>query len=489
MNKDHNNILVVIPTGEEKTCQICKKEFNSKAAISGHIGAAHKIKFEDYLIKFYMNNVRPKCHICSMPTLYKRGTYSFKKYCPDHANEARIDWATNYGYGSLKGPKAGWKLGLTKETDVSIMKQSVSMGKEEKERKSKQPIKQTRIEKLKLTKEQYFNKETKFSKRFKLLTPYNEYTNLKQFLNVQCCSCGSIEKRTFKALLSYAVCKSCSPASVEEFSVREMIRTIEPNIICNDRKLIAPKEIDILLEKQNFAIEYNGLYWHSENRKGKDYHIDKTKACAEKGIQLFHIFSDEWRNKPHLIESMIKQRIGIVSNKYHARKTKPFLTKQKEAKVFFDECHISGHVNSSVIFGLYHQDNLIMALSLRTPFHKIYRDRKMIEIARMASAKDSLIVGGFSKLLSFAKKWSIQNGYKGILTYADLRFGKGEVYNKSGFTLVGKTKPDYWYSNGFLRFNRFGFKASDGKTEKQVAEEAGVFKVYGCGSNIYELTL
>ena len=113
----------------------------------------------------------------------------------------------------------------------------------------------------------------------------------------------------------------------------------------------------------------------------------------------------------------------------------------------------------------------------------------MIEIARFSSALNTNIVGGFGKLLKEVKKWSISQGYTGILTYADLRFGKGDVYKINGFQLVGSTKSDYWYTDGKRRYNRFQYRAQPGKTEKQVAQEAGVYKIYGCGSNIYKLTL
>ena len=44
-------------------------------------------------------------------------------------------------------------------------------------------------------------------------------------------------------------------------------------------------------------------------------------------------------------------------------------------------------------------------------------------------------------------------------------------------------------SFGEKRFFRFKYRAQPGKSEKQVAEENGVFKVYGCGHNIYIMKL
>ena len=55
------------------------------------------------------------------------------------------------------------------------------------------------------------------------------------------------------------------------------------------------------------GFEYNGLYWHSEkNGKDKHYHIDKTRFLQQHGIQVIHIFSDEWNNKPEIIKDKIR---------------------------------------------------------------------------------------------------------------------------------------------------------------------------------------
>jgi len=85
----------------------------------------------------------------------------------------------------------------------------------------------------------------------------------------------------------------------------------------------------------------------------------------------------------------------------------------------------------------------------------------------------------------------LDNKFVRILTYADLRFGKGNVYRDSGFEYKGETNLDYWYTDGYKREFRFKYRAdsSRGLTEKDVANIAGVKKIYGCGSNIWVLNL
>jgi len=80
-------------------------------------------------------------------------------------------------------------------------------------------------------------------------------------------------------------------------------------------------------------------------------------------------------------------------------------------------------------------------------------------------------------------------GYNSLLTYADLRFGAGAAYERVGFELIGSTEHSYAYTDGVRRFNRFKFRAQPDRSEKDVATVAGVHRVYGPGSNIYEMAI
>ena len=96
--------------------------------------------------------------------------------------------------------------------------------------------------------------------------------------------------------------------SKEEIQVIEFIKEIYKNEIqLNVRGLIPKLEIDIYLPDLKIAIEYNGLYWHSEkNGKKSDYHINKTKILQTQNIRLIQIFSDEWINKKEIVKNKLK---------------------------------------------------------------------------------------------------------------------------------------------------------------------------------------
>jgi hypothetical protein len=50
---------------------------------------------------------------------------------------------------------------------------------------------------------------------------------------------------------------------------------------------------------------------------------------------------------------------------------------------------------------------------------------------------------------------------------------------------VAKTPEDYWYTDGTCRYDRFRFRARDGKSEVQISRENKVEKIYGAGNFIY----
>lgn len=281
-------------------------------------------------------------------------------------------------------------------------------------------------------------------------------------------------------------CPRCSNNGVskKEKEIVDWIRTIySGKIIENTREIISPKELDIYLPEKNFAIEYNGLYWHSGDRVDKKAHLNKTLECKQKGIKLFHIFSDEWINKKDIIKSMIQYRLGLVESKISARKCTLEKIDKKIGREFFKSSHISGDNNAGVYFGLKHNNELVCAISLKKPIQKKYGN--VLEIARFANSLNLTVQGGFQKLFKHVLEYAKNNGYGGILTYADRRFGEGEVYLRSGFNLFSSSPVDYWYTDGHERYFRFKYRANSELTEKQISTNENVCSVYGCGSNIY----
>lgn len=70
-------------------------------------------------------------------------------------------------------------------------------------------------------------------------------------------------------------CYHCLPLNKTnaELEIYNYIKNIyDGKIIINSRKIIKPYELDIYIPEFNLAFEFNGLYWHSELYKDKNYH-------------------------------------------------------------------------------------------------------------------------------------------------------------------------------------------------------------------------
>jgi hypothetical protein len=247
-------------------------------------------------------------------------------------------------------------------------------------------------------------------------------------------------------------CPTCS-LSTQQHQILTFIKTITDDVISNDRTIIAPYELDILIPQSNLAIEFNGNFYHSYNSlviEDRNRHKEKTDLAVKAGIKLIQINSHEWKRSQELIKSMISHRLG-VSQKIHGRKCEIVAVNDKTASNFFKENHISGHRSAKVAYGLTYNNILVSAINFNQIRPQVW------EIIRYATSRDHVVVGGLSKLL---KRFREDHKPQTVTTFVDRRFGDGNGYLKSGFKLCGVTKPGYVYldSNCNLAGSRIKFQ-------------------------------
>lgn len=483
-----------IPENEKFTCKTCNKTLNSKKGLSLHLKNVHGIDIADYIGENYVEGGRPKCPKCGKNTKYNSKNQSFNMFCPEHSGEAKRIHGKLKGYGSEHNKGAGWRKGLTKETNESIRKHSESMkgknnhfyGKKH-SKETKQKLRELKTDSVIVSEEEFYKRKQLILDRFEILEDFSGFGGVHKELKVKCASCGDLSERTLWSLERFSICRKCTPQSTEELELKNFIVSLGVGVEENTRLIIPPRELDIYCADKKIAFEYNGLYWHTENKKGKDYHLQKLESCLEKDIQLVQVFSDTWNNKKEIVKSLIRNRLGLSEYKYDARKCSIKTLNKNQEKEFFNSTHVSGFSGSKIAFGLFYVGECVAAMSLRVPFNKKYRDT--IEICRFSTKLNSNVRGALSKLLKTVKNWAIEQGYKEMLTYADRNFGEGNGYLKVGFEKIGQTKPDYFYTNGKERFGRMKFRAQKGLTERKYAELMKVERVYGCGSNIFLLNL
>lgn len=267
--------------------------------------------------------------------------------------------------------------------------------------------------------------------------------------------------------------------------ITKLLDELKIKYILNDRSIIEPKEIDILIPDYNLGIEINGLYFHSELfNKDKRYHLNKTTECEKRNIRLLHIFEDELLFKKDIVHSILSNILGY-NQKIYARKTKIVLVDKLTKKRFLKENHIQGNDNSSIYLGLEYQNELVAIMTFcKSRFSKKHE----WELTRFANKKNINVVGGASKLL----KYFVDNYKpKNIISYADRRISLGNLYFQLGFQLSHTTPPNYAYVIKGNRKNRMLFQKKYLKqklkifdpnlSEKENMKQNKFYRIWDCG--------
>lgn len=492
-------------------CQICQKEF--KLITNSHLAQHNISNAEEYKKLFPDFDTIDK-------TLKNKFKARSKESNKNRIGIPRSQEVKNKISAKNKGNIA-WNKGI-KFDDTSIQ-QAAAKKREEKYQKGilKRPkviitdeIKQ-RISKSLINynkpKTEYYKKLNKIKRKQALLNVIfnkieliiNYYKNAKQsnveilgslkdhFIKLKCLKCDNKFERTIQALqdskIRVDLCDNCriTPKhSRHEIEILNYIRGQLPeiDIKCGTRNMIYPLELDIYIPNLNLAIEYCGLYWHSDQTgKTYDYHKKKYDLCKEKNIKLITIFEDEYLHKKEIVLSRINNFLGL-SDRIYARKCLIKEINAKDANEFLNENHIQGKGRSNIRLGLFYNNELISLMTFNNS--NISRKNMEWEINRFCSKLGYNVIGGANKLF----KYFIENYTpKNVISYADLRWGDGKVYEKLGFKLEKITVPGYWYILGDKRIHRYSLKKNkfDNKnlTEVENRTKQGYSRIWDCGHN------
>lgn len=308
-------------------------------------------------------------------------------------------------------------------------------------------------------------------------------------------------KRINTNLEKYGRPYACSnfKASKPEQEIITYIKHMHPSLQVEEsnRTVLGGRELDIYIPSLKIAIEYNGLYYHSEKYiTDKHYHVNKTKDCLKQGITVYHIFSDEWENNKEAVLHRIKYLIKAPGcRRVYARKTQVRELSLEETSDFLNTYHIQGNGPSSIKLGLVYGEEIVavMTFSQRRPAMGGKPQQGYYELARFATSVQ--LPGGASKLLkAFVEKYSPEH----IVSYADRRWSNGNVYQILGFNLTKVNTPSYWYTLDFKeRLYRYNFRkqilvengADPQLSESQIMKALGYTRIWDCGTLKFELEI
>jgi hypothetical protein len=325
---------------------------------------------------------------------------------------------------------------------------------------------------------------------YELIT--QEYKNQMDILSFICDN-GHTETTTWKAFNQGIRCRSCSTSKPEN-EIAEFIKSCNVVYKQRDRTLIHPLEIDILIPSHSLAIEYCGLFWHSDvgGHKNSKYHQHKMQLCAAKNYKLLTIFGDEWDNKRDVVKSIIRNNLGLTGTKIYARNCSIKFISIGEGVQFLQNNHLieKSPTGASIFVGAYHNNILVSVMTFSKSKSRI--KNKMpgaYELSRFCSLQNYNVVGIASRLLKYFEthiEWTV------ISSLADRRWSNGDVYTKLGFTQVSIVEPKYSYltNNYKERKHRFSYRKrpneSKDKTEWELRQAEGLDRIWDCGNLKFE---
>lgn len=331
-----------------------------------------------------------------------------------------------------------------------------------------------------------------------------EYTgwNRGQVYRWKCVKCGNVFEQSIhttwidRKATNLPRCLNCYPhntnSSCLEKEITDFVKSIYSGIIIeNDRTLLGGKELDIYLPEVNLAIEMDGLFWHNDKSgKDKTYHLEKTSDCLSQGIQLIHVFEDEWLENQEIVKDRIKSCLGLHERKIFARQCVVKAIEANESNKFLDENHLQGGDNASIRYGLFYKTELVSVMTFGKPR---FNDKYEFELMRFCSKMGVQVVGGASKLL---KNFEQECKPKSLITYADKRYSIGNVYVKLGFDKVKDSEPNYWWQKNQVKLSRYqcqkhklssilGTSFNSDLTEEENMELNGWNRIYDCGNIVF----
>ena len=344
------------------------------------------------------------------------------------------------------------------------------------------------------------------------LTLLDEYTvnklgNTSLPYHFKCNLCTNIFTSTLLGCGKIPICRKCFPITKNsklELIVKDFLNSHNINHIDNYRGLLGGKEIDILIPEFNIGIEVNGNYFHSElsGKKDKNYHLNKTLDCQDKGIKLIQLYEDEVLLKQDIVFSTLAKELNIdIITRINVEDCEIKEVNKKTSTKFLDENHLQGNSIDKFRYGLYHKNKLISIITFGKKKKTSKNNDNVYEIVRFCDRVNYGVIGGFTKLINYFI--SLHNPLK-IESFVDIRlFGVDKIntiFNDNNFNFINTLPPNYWYINTekyLHRYHRVKFKKGllivegydEQMTEWEIMKLKRYDRIWDCGLLKFELNL
>jgi hypothetical protein len=306
------------------------------------------------------------------------------------------------------------------------------------------------------------------------------------------CFCRSTFSPSLNNIMN-DITRSCGCVkSHGQVELNEYIKSLGLETDWNNKKEIAPFELDIYIPSKKLAIEYQGLHWHGEiikKDKARIHMQDKATLCKAKGIRLIIMFEDEWLTKQDQVKGYLRAILGLKSKTIGASKCKII---RKNAKVLCAEHHLQGSSNGLEYSLIYKNEVVAAAIFAKPNASRQNFKSNTYELARYCVKPGISVPGGLSRLM---KAFCNDNPHiLELISYSDNRWSEGSIYRSTGFAKENDGRPSYHYfeySSQTKRHHRYKFRKSEcikllpyssHMTEWQIMQELGYDRIWDLGS-------
>lgn len=266
-------------------------------------------------------------------------------------------------------------------------------------------------------------------------------------------------------------------ASLKETILYEWISSIYyGEVLRNDRDIIYPYELDIVIPDKKIAIEFNGTYWHSELASpNMYYHLMKTNMCNKAGYRLIHIFEYEWDLNNAAIKQFIASEL-IEGTSIPLNSVLVQDISNEAASNFLNDNHIFRSCDSDINIGIIHHNHIVGLAAIKTIGNS--QDRKY-EILRIAYKNGVNIPEGTKYMIKyFVHKFRPQC----VTMKCNLAKFSGDECISLGMVLKEQSDPNCIWINCSGQILKVD---NPDKSDIEKMHNLGYFRIYDCGNKVF----
>lgn len=317
------------------------------------------------------------------------------------------------------------------------------------------------------------------------IVPGQTYTTSNAKLSFTC-NLGHKFSTMPKALLSGHGCPKCA-------NIKRRKTTIKRVVYQQDRCSDIQADVD-MITPTNVIVEVIPITTTFSKYQTRE----RMELLQDSGKHVIMLFEDEWINNQELIARKIvhyAKKSDAIS--VHARKCviKEIANNDNAKQLLLNTNHVQGNDKARKCYGAYYNDILVAVMTFAVP--RVALGQKSVvgykehgwELSRFCTDVNYRIPGIASRLLAAFKK---ETEWKEIYSYADKRWGTGNMYYQLGFKLVADNPPAYFYVVNDKRKHRWSYRKDVIKnslanydatlTEHENMANHGYHWVWDCGT-------